>query len=111
MTTLVTGAGLIGTAFAIEAAKRGEKIVFLDPLPREDYLAARLGDIDYEIIAGDARSLPALIDAIQTHKTDTFVHTAGLIGKRASKPLSAGYDLNVGGAMAVAEAVKRKSVV
>jgi UDP-glucose 4-epimerase len=106
MTTLVTGAGLIGTAYAIEAAKRGEKVVFLDPLPREDYVAARLGDIDYEIIADDARSLPALIDAIQTHKADTFVHTAGLIGKRVSKPLSFGYSLNVGGAMAVAEAVK-----
>ena len=46
MTTLVTGAGLIGTAFAIEAAKRGEKVIFLDPLPRGDYLTARLGDID-----------------------------------------------------------------
>ena len=110
MTTLVTGAGLIGTAFATEAAKRGEKVVFLDPLPRADYVAARVGDIDYEMIADDARSLPALIDAIQTHNIDTFVHTAGLIGKRVSKPLSAGYSLNVGGAMAVAEAVKLTGV-
>ena len=43
MTTLVTGAGLVGTAYAKEAAKRGEKVVFLDPIPREDYLAKRLG--------------------------------------------------------------------
>ena len=28
MTTLVTGAGLVGTAYAKEAAKRGEKVVF-----------------------------------------------------------------------------------
>ena len=34
MTTLVTGAGLIGTAYAKEAAKRGEKVVFVDPVPR-----------------------------------------------------------------------------
>lgn len=106
MTALVTGAGLIGTAFAIEAAQRGEKIIFLDPLPRADYVADRVGDIDYEIVTDDARSLPGLIDAIQTHNIDTFVHTAGLIGKRVSKPLSAGYSLNLGGAMAVAEAVK-----
>jgi len=110
MTTLVTGAGLIGTAYAIEAAKRDEKVVFLDPLPREDYITSRLGDIDYEIVADDARSLPTLIDAIQTHNVDTFVHTAGLIGKRVSKPLSFGYSLNVGGAMAVAEAVKLTGV-
>jgi NAD(P)-dependent dehydrogenase (short-subunit alcohol dehydrogenase family) len=30
MTTLVTGAGLIGAAFAREALRRGEKIVFVD---------------------------------------------------------------------------------
>jgi nucleoside-diphosphate-sugar epimerase len=106
MTTLVTGAGLIGTAYAIEAAKRGEKVVFLDPVPRADYVAARLGDADYEIIVDDVRSLPALIDAIQTHKVDTFLNTAGLIGKRVGNPLAYGFDLNIGGAMQVAEAVR-----
>jgi len=34
MTTLITGAGLIGTAFAAHALARGEAIVFLDPEPR-----------------------------------------------------------------------------
>ncbi len=106
MTTLVTGAGLIGTAYAIEAAKRGEKVVFLDPVPRADYVAARVGDIDYEIIADDVRSLPALIDAIQTHKADTVLNTAGLIGKRVGNPLAYGFDLNIGGAMQIAEAVR-----
>ena len=53
MTTMITGAGLVGTSYAIEAAKRGEKVVFLDPIPREDYLAMRLGDIDYEVVLED----------------------------------------------------------
>ncbi len=43
MTTLVTGAGLIGASFAAEAFKRGERVVFLDPEPREDFLRAKLG--------------------------------------------------------------------
>ena len=110
MTTLVTGAGLIGTAFAAEAAKRNEKIVFLDPVPRADYVAARLAGAAYEIVADDVRSLPGLIDTIQRHEIGTVVHTAGRIGRRAADPISAGLDLNVGGAMAVAEAVRLTGV-
>ncbi|PPR10170.1 MAG: UDP-glucose 4-epimerase [Alphaproteobacteria bacterium MarineAlpha11_Bin1] len=106
MTTIITGAGLIGTAYAKEAAKRGEKTIFIDPLHRGDYLAMRLGDIDYEIINDDSRSLSALIDAIKKHKPDTFLHTAGLIGKRVADPIRAGYDLNIGSMMAVVEAVR-----
>lgn len=106
MTTLITGAGLVGTAYAIEAAKRGEKVVFIDPIPRDEYLAARLGDAEYEVIADDVRSLPALIDAIGKHKPETLLHTAGLIGKRVANPIHGGYDLNINGMMAVVEAVR-----
>ena len=67
MTTMITGAGLVGTSYAIEAAKRGEKVVFLDPILREDYLAMRLGDIDYEVVLEDVRSLPGLLSAIKTY--------------------------------------------
>ncbi len=86
------------------------EVCFSRTPPRADYVAARAGYIDYEIIADDTRSLPALIDATQNHNIDTFVHTAGLIGKRVSKPLSAGYSLNVSGAMAVAEVAKLNGV-
>ena len=110
MTTLITGAGLIGTAYAKEAAKRGEKTIFLDPIQRRDYLEIRLGDIDYEFINHDVRSVPALIDAIKTHKPDTLLHTAGLIGKRVADPIHAGYDLNILGMMAVVEAIRLTGV-
>ena len=106
MTTLITGAGLVGTSYAIEAAKRGEEVVFLDPIPRDDYLAMRLGDMDYKVVNDDVRSLPALLSAIDRYQPETFLHTAGLIGKRVADPIHFGYDLNVGGAMAVVEAVR-----
>ena len=106
MTTLITGAGLVGTSYAIEAARRGEKCVFLDPFPREDYLSRRLGNADYEVVNDDVRSLPALISAINAHRPDVLLHTAGLIGKRVADPIHFGYDLNIGGVMAVAEAVR-----
>ena len=106
MTTMITGAGLVGTAYAIEAAKRGEKVIFIDPIPRDEYLSMRLGDANYEVVVDDVRSLPALINAIKTHKPETFLHTAGLIGRRVANPIHTGYDLNVNGMMAVVEAVR-----
>lgn len=106
MTTLITGAGLVGTAYALEAAKRGERSVFLDPIPREDYLADRLGAIDYAVVREDVRSLPGLVGAIAEHGAETVVHTAGLIGRRVEEPLHTGFDLLIGGVMTVAEAVR-----
>ena len=106
MTTLITGAGLVGTAYALAAAGRGERSVFLDPIPREDYLAARLGDIDYAVVREDVRSLPGVAGAITEHGADTVVHTAGLIGGRVDKPLHTGFDILIGGVMTVAEAVR-----
>ena len=67
MTTVVTGAGLIGTAFAQNAIARGEKIVFVDPEPRADFLKHKLGDKGYALARYDVRDLPALIATIKEH--------------------------------------------
>jgi hypothetical protein len=76
----------IGASFAAEAFKRGERVVFLDPEPRADFLRAKLGDkADYVFLRGDVRDLPALISAIQTHKASSVVHSAGLIGARVDR--------------------------
>ena len=107
MTTLVTGAGLIGASFAAEAFKRGERVVFFDPEPRETFLRAKLGGQgDYALTRGDVRDLPALIAAIQTHKVETVVHSAGLIGARVDAALYSALQVNLLGTMNVAEAVR-----
>lgn len=110
MTTLVTGAGLIGTAFARHAKKRGEEIVFFDPEPRESFLRFKLGDSGYKFARKDVRDLPALVDAINKHKATAVVHTAGLIGGRVQQSLSAAFDINLGGTKNVAEAVRLTGV-
>ena len=110
MATLVTGAGLVGTAFAREALARGESIVFLDPEPRAEFLRKKLGDKGYALARKDVRDLPALIETIQAHKIDTVVHTAGLIGSRVEQSLSIGFDINLGGTRNVAEAVRLTGV-
>jgi nucleoside-diphosphate-sugar epimerase len=106
MTTLVTGAGLIGTAFAAEALARDEAVVFLDPEPREDFLAMKLGKGRYAFTRKDVRDLPALIETIKENRIDTVVHTAGLIGPRVQQALSLAFDINLGGTRNIAEAVR-----
>ncbi len=110
MTILVTGAGLIGTAFARHALKRGEKIVFFDPEPRESFLRFKLGDAGYVFARKDVRDLPALVEAMQQHEVTSVVHTAGLIGGRVQQSLSAAFDINLGGTKNVAEAVRLTGV-
>src|SRR6266446_3142940 len=106
MATLVTGAGLIGTAFAKNALARGEAIVFVDPEPRMDFLRMKLGGEGYTLARQDVRDLAALIETIRAHRIDTVVHTAGLIGGRVQQSLSLAFDINLGGTRNVAEAVR-----
>ena len=110
MAILVTGAGLIGTAFARNAIARGEEIVFVDPEPRADYLKFRLGEKGWRLIRADVRDLPALIAAMQANKVSTVLHTAGLIGGKVQQSLSNGFDINLGGTRNVAEAVRLTGV-
>lgn len=110
MTTLVTGVGLVGTAFAQEAIKRGERLVFYDFLPRGEYLRQRLGDADVSCVQKDIRDLPALVETIQKHQVDRVVHTVGLIANRVSEALYTGVQINVIGAVNVLEAVRLTGV-
>ncbi len=110
MATLVTGAGLVGTAFAKEAIARGEKVVFVDPEPRAGFLRMKLGEKGYALLRSDVRDLPALIEAIKAHGVNTVVHTAGLIGSRVQQSLSLAFDINLGGTRNVAEAVRLTGV-
>ena len=110
MTTLITGAGLIGTAFAQKALARGEGVVFFDPEPRADFIRLKLGDAKVPLVRGDVRSLPDLIAAIRDHKATTVVHTAGIIGGKVEDILYAALQINVQGTINVAEAVRLMGV-
>ncbi|NIO09557.1 MAG: NAD-dependent epimerase/dehydratase family protein [Deltaproteobacteria bacterium] len=110
MTTLITGIGLVGTSFGEPAIKRGERLVYFDPQPRRDFLRRKLGDVPVEVVQKDVRDLPALIEAINKHKVDTVVHTAGLIGGRVAEAIYTGLQVNVMGTINVAEAVRLTGV-
>jgi len=106
MATLITGAGLIGVSFAQHAVKRNEKVVFLDPIPRVDFIKEKLGDAPFVQVQEDVRSLASVLDALRRHEADTIVHTASRIGHRAANPVHEGFSLNVGGTQTVAEAAR-----
>lgn len=110
MTTLITGAGLVGTSYAQCAVRRGEKIVFVDPIPREDYIRSQMGNADFSYVSEDVRSLPGMVSTIEKHDVDCIVHTASVIGKRVGDPIHFGYDLNVGGTITTANAARLTGV-
>jgi nucleoside-diphosphate-sugar epimerase len=110
MTVLVTGAGLVGASFGQWAVKRGERVVFLDPEPRTDFLRTKLGTADYAMVRADVRDLPAIIAAVREHKADTIVHTAGLIGGRVDAMLYTALTINLLGTINVAEAARLTGV-
>jgi len=108
MAVVVTGAGLVATAYAREAIARGEEVVFIDPEPRADYLRFKLGERGWRLLRKDVRDLPALVDAFRN--ASVVIHTAGLIGGRVQQSLYNAFDINVGGTRNVAEAVRLAGV-
>ena len=110
MSVVVTGAGLVGAAFAREAIARGQDVVFIDPESREDYLRFKLGDKGWRLARKDVRDLPALVECMRAHGAQTVVHTAGLIGAKVQQSLYNAFDINVGGTRNVAEAVRLSGV-
>ena len=110
MTTLVTGAGLLGTSFAQAAKSRGETIVFFDPFPRADFISMKLGNHDHKLVTGDICNLPDLLEAINAHKPEVVIHTAGMIGSKVDREISRAFDLSINGTRNVAEAVRLTGV-
>src|SRR3972149_1023133 len=110
MATLVTGIGLVGTSFAQEAIKRGERLVFFDFQPRLEFLKRKLGEAKVHEMQKDMPDLPALVQAMKDHNVDTVLHTAGLIGARVAESLYSGLQINVIGTINVGEAVRLTGV-
>lgn len=107
---MVTGIGLVGTAFAQTALQRGERLIFFDFQPRGEFLRRKLGDARVDVVQKDIRDLPALVQAIKDYNVDTVIHTAGLIGGRVAESLYTGLQINVMGTINVCEAVRLTGV-
>jgi nucleoside-diphosphate-sugar epimerase len=85
--------------------ERGDEVTLFDLAPREDYVR-QVVERDVRVVRGDTRELPAVIEAAQSARPDCVVHTAGLIGGNAQQVPYRGFQVNIGGTLNMAEAVR-----
>ncbi len=115
-TILVTGgAGYVGSHIVVELAHAGYAPVVLDNfanstpavLPRLQALAGR----PVPSVTADVRDVAALRAVFHDHPITAVIHCAGLkaVGESDARPL-AYYDVNVGGAIALAEVMGEAGV-
>lgn len=107
MTTLITGAGLIGTLTARHLAGQGEKVVLFDVAPQHEVIAATLRPHDVPVVAGDIASYAALAAAIEAHGVRRIVHTAAMLTAAIKADPPRGIGVNILGAVNVLEAARK----
>lgn len=105
---LVTGgAGYIGAHTAKALHDGGWRPVVYDNLSAGFREAVLWG----ELVEGDVRDVPALVEAMRRHEVGAVIHFAGLIevGRSVERP-DLFWDINVGGTAAVLQAMREADV-
>ncbi len=108
MTTLVIGAGLIGSQVARILVERGEKPVLMDHAAQTAAIG-QIVDLDkVTLIQGDVLRPLTIIDALRTHNITRIAHTAAnpLLTVGAQKEPYAAINLNIMGTVNVLEAAR-----
>jgi UDP-glucose 4-epimerase len=115
-TVLVTGgAGYVGSHIAVELARAGHVLVVLDSFvnssPAVLAVLRRLTGLSIPLVTADVRDRAALKALFAEHAIDAVVHCAGLkaVAEGEARPL-AYYDNNVGGTIALVEAMAAAGV-
>lgn len=96
---------MVGVHAARSLIGLGHSVTLFSATPRIDYIRRVVGR-QVAFIQGDVRELPAVIAAVNTVQPEVVVHTAARIGLAAQANPFAGFQVNVGGALHVAEAVR-----
>ncbi|WP_321874367.1 NAD-dependent epimerase/dehydratase family protein [Burkholderia ubonensis] len=99
MTTLITGAGLIGRLTARQLLEQGAAVVLAD--------IRRLPSDDLPIVQVDVTDWDALADLIRKHRVDSIVHTAAMLTPAIRQAPLAGVRVNVMGTANVLEAARQ----
>ena len=115
MVLVTGGAGYVGSHIAVALAAAGHSLVVLDSFvnssPAVLPVLRRLTGLPIPLVTADVRDRAALKALFAQHAIDAVVHCAGLKSVRESQaqPL-AYYDSNVGGAIALVEAMTAAGV-
>ena len=108
MTTLVIGAGLIGSQVARILVERGEKPVLMDHAAQPQAIG-QIVDLDkVTLVVGDVLRPLSIIDVLRTHDITKIAHTAAnpLLTLGAQKEPYSAINLNIMGTVNVLEAAR-----
>ena len=107
MTTLITGAGMIGSLAAARiVSERGERPVLYDIAFSERNLAERLDSGSVDLVKGDIGDIGDLLRTIETHGVERIIHTASLLTRDLIPRPVAGVRVNVMGTLNVLESAR-----
>jgi nucleoside-diphosphate-sugar epimerase len=108
MTTLVIGAGLIGSQVARILVERGEKPVLMDVAAQTGAIGQIVDLGKVTLIQGDVLRPLSIIDAVKSNSVDRIAHTAAnpLLTVGAQREPYAAINLNIMGTVNVLEAAR-----
>jgi nucleoside-diphosphate-sugar epimerase len=108
MTTLVIGAGLIGSQIARILVERGEKPVLMDHAAQPTAIGQIVDLGKVTLIPGDIMRPLTIIDALRAHSITRIAHTAAypMLTVGAQKEPYAAINLNIMGTVNVLEAAR-----
>ena len=106
MSTLITGAGLIGCQTAALLAARGEPVVLLDLAPQHAHIASMLPLAQVTIEAGDVSDRAGLLALMQRHRITQVVHTAAALSLSIRREPALAADVNFLGTVNLLEAAR-----
>ncbi len=106
MTTLITGAGMVGSLAAAQLLERGEPAVLFDVAFSMPNLEDRVDVAAVPMVRGDITEIAELLEAIKRHKVDRIIHTAGLLSSVMNERPVAGIRVNLMGTVMVLEAAR-----
>ncbi len=106
MSTLITGAGLIGCQTAALLAERGEPVVLLDLAPQPEHIASVLPLAQVSIEVGDVSDRAGLMALMQRHRITQVVHTAAALSMSIRREPALAADVNFMGTVNLLEAAR-----
>lgn len=106
MTTLITGAGLIGCQTAALLAARGEPVVLLDRQPAPALIASVVPLERVTVLSGDVCDRAAMRALLQQQGVTAVVHTAAALSMAIRQTPTLAADVNLGGTVNLLEAAR-----
>lgn len=107
MSTLITGAGLIGCHTARLLAERGETVTLLDLRPAHEAIGQIVTHPGVEVVTGDVTDADLLDQLIRSRSVRRIVHTAALLSTAIRQDPVAGVRVNVLGTTQLLELARR----